>query len=317
MTSSRQEHSDDSSAVTSPAPPSTGATPRSANAELGFVKRQVIRLTERSRVVYIAKVLYLALVRHTDVFLVSFPKSGRTWLRVMLGFALADHVGMKVRYPLRFTKGKPVHPDLPVILARHDDSPQYKAATAVFRDKRVYRRRKVILLVRDPRDVIVSWYLHVTHRMGNEYEGTLSEFVRDPVGSLASMLAFYDAWAAQLTSDHVLLVRYEDIKADPAHELRRVLDFIAIGAIRDDAVRRAIERASFQRLQRAEREGSYKGRALSTATPDDPESFKVRRGKVGGYVDYLSDDDIAYINAAIDASPGARRFGYAGDHAHM
>jgi hypothetical protein len=276
------------------------------------VKRQVIRLTERSKVVYVAKVLYLA--RRTDVFLVSFPKSGRTWLRVMLGFALAGHAGIKVRNPLRFTRGDAVHPDLPTILARHDDSPQYKPASAVFMDKRGYRGRKVILLVRDPRDTIVSWYFHVTHRMGTEYGGTLSEFVRDPVCSLASLLAFYDAWATQQATDEVLVVRYEDMKADPGRELCRVLEFIGVAPVHDKVVQRAVQRASFDRLQRAEREGRYKGRALTTPSPDDPESFKVRRGKVGGYVDYLSDDDIDYMNATIAASPGARQFGYAGDH---
>lgn len=276
---------------------------------LGFARRRAIELAERNRAFYVAKVVYQR--RRTDIFLVSFPKSGRTWLRAMLGFALADHAGIKPRNPIRFTAGKQIHPDLPRILARHDDAPHNKPASAVLTDKRGYRGQRVILLVRDPRDIVVSWYLHVTHRQARQYDGDIGDFVRDPFGSLASLLAFYDAWAAQQATDQVLLVRYEDMQADAAHELRRVLDFVGLERAGDDVVRRAVERASFDRLQKAERTGKYKGRALTTNTAHDAESFKVRRGKVGGYVDYLSDADVGYINAAVAASPGARRFGYA------
>jgi hypothetical protein len=36
----------------------------------------------------------------------------------------------------------------------------------------------------------------------------------------------------------------------------------------------------------------------------------VRRGKVGGFADYLDDDDVRYIEAAVARSPGARHLGY-------
>ena len=32
--------------------------------------------------------------RNTDVYVVSYPKSGRTWLRVMLGKAISDRYGL-------------------------------------------------------------------------------------------------------------------------------------------------------------------------------------------------------------------------------
>jgi hypothetical protein len=42
--------------------------------------------------------------------------------------------------------------------------------------------------------------------------------------------------------------------------------------------------------------------------PRDPESFKVRRGKIGGFADYLSQDDQEYAAAALARLDP--RFGY-------
>ncbi len=273
----------------------------------GPARRAANVAIERIWVLHAAKIRYLA--RRADVFLLSFPKSGRTWLRAMIGYAFADHVGIKTRNPIRFTRPNRIHPDLPRIVTIHDDSPQNKPATAVFRNKSAYRGQKVVLLVRDPRDVIVSWYLHVTHRQGRAYDGTISDFVRDPLGSLASMLAFYDAWVAQKDCD-VLLVRYEDMKTDAGRELRRVVGFCGVTGLDDSTIRLAVERSSFERLQKAERQGQFSGRALATPSVADPEAYKVRRGQVGGYRDYLDAEDVAYLDAAIAASAGARALGY-------
>lgn len=272
------------------------------------VKEIAGRLTVRNRLLYRMRLRYFA--RRCDVFLVSFPKCGRTWLRVMLGRALGEHFGIRAGNPMRFTTAGVRRPGVPRILATHDDSPQMKPAHRVIRDKRGYRNRRVILLVRDPHDVVVSLYFHVTRRRRQPYQGDLSDFVRDPVGSLASLLAFYDAWTADPAGD-VLLVRYEDMHADPGNQLRRVLDFIGVSEVSDATVAAAVDRASFERLQREERAGTASTRALRTHTADDPESYKVRRGKVGGYQDYLHATDIDYVAAAVAGSRGARDLGYA------
>lgn len=53
-------------------------------------------------------------------------------------------------------------------------------------------------------------------------------------------------------------------------------------------------------MRKAELHDSFGHERLRPADPHNPESFKVRRGKVGGYVDYLSSEDIAYVDAYID-----------------
>jgi len=67
-------------------------------------------------------------------------------------------------------------------------------------------------------------------------------------------------------------------------------------------IEETVQRNSFERMQRRERDGSYlryKNR-LKPGDPRDINSYKVRRGKVGGYQDELSDSDIEYCNSVLD-----------------
>jgi hypothetical protein len=62
----------------------------------------------------------------SDVFLISFPKCGRTWLRLMIGRALEKHFNLANADILGLHKLEALHPDIPRILVSHDDGPQWK-----------------------------------------------------------------------------------------------------------------------------------------------------------------------------------------------
>ena len=67
--------------------------------------------------------------------------------------------------------------------------------------------------------------------------------------------------------------------------------------LKDEAeIGRIVEAGSFARLKELEARNAYNDRRLAAASADDPESYKIRRGKIGGFVDYLSKSDIDYIN---------------------
>lgn len=261
-------------------------------------KRSFAALANDHPTLYRAKVRYLA--GKCDVFLVSFPKCGRTWLRVMLGKVVRDHFALGDRSLLRFTDATVDSARVPKILATHDDSPQVKRPEALIRDKSAYRSRPVVLLVRDPRDAVVSLYFHRTRRRRDSYEGTLSDFVREPVGSLETMVAFYNLWAEQRNVPRdLLLVRYEDLHERPSLQLRRVLDFVGLSAVSDETAARAVEFASFDRMQRRERSAVAGSRAVRAPDAADPDSFKARRGLVGGYVQELRTEDVARVDEKV------------------
>jgi hypothetical protein len=252
-----------------------------------------------------------------DAYVVSYPKSGRTWLRVLIGKALCLHRGLDTD-GLLDTPGLTDAAGVPRVDFHHDGSEIRGDLdhTSLPQDKRVYRGKKMVLLARDPRDLLVSSYFEATRRsflFGGkpiEFDGSLSEFVRSPVFGARKVAAFYEGWArSQAVPKDFLLIHYEWLQAAPRRVLRDVLRFLGAGAVRQEHIVEAVAYASFDNMRRLERANAFRDPRLQPGDPREPESYKVRRGIVGGYVDYLSQADVSYIDRelALRGSPFAYR----------
>jgi hypothetical protein len=167
-----------------------------------------------------------------------------------------------------------------------------------FKDK-FYQDKKVIFLIRDIRDTLVSAYFQEAKR-NKIYARDLASFIREDNLGAAKIISFYNLWFRNYQKcQDFLLLRYEDMRQDTKRELRRVLSFLGLKDISDQLVSQAVDYASFSNMKKLEQSQKIKDSALQAANQKDQESFKVRRGKIGGYVDYLSPDDIAYINERV------------------
>jgi hypothetical protein len=238
--------------------------------------------------------------RRADVLLISYPKCGRTWLRMMISRALELHTGARESDPLATDVMRGADdPGLPRIRVSHDGSPHWKTPRAVRRSKRRYRSKKVLFLVRDPRDVVVSMYFERSRRE-RAYSKPLADFLHESRGSLDTIIEYYNVWyRARRVPRDFAIVRYEDMQADAVKELRRVLDFLGLPDVSDTHVRQAVEFGSFENMRALEETGAVRSGRLRPRDAGDVESFKTRRGKVGGYVDYLDAEQVAWIEERI------------------
>ncbi|MBN1868625.1 sulfotransferase domain-containing protein [Candidatus Sumerlaeota bacterium] len=234
--------------------------------------------------------------RRTRTYVLSFPKSGRTWLRLMIGKVMSDAFGLPEQEMLD-TVGYAQRAGIPPFRFSHDGcasvGPQAVRQTE---SKRRYRDKKVLLLVRDPRDTIVSYYFECVHRQ-KAFEGTMSEFVRDATFGIPRIYGFYSEWErARNTPRGFLHLSYEKMHSAPETTLRQALDFLEVPGVGDDLVRRAVEFGEFENMKKLERDGFFGKRAMRPRDESDNETYKVRRGKVGGFVDYLSEEDLRWID---------------------
>ena len=235
------------------------------------------------------------------VFLLSYPKAGRTWLRALVGKALVEHYGLP-EAALLDTSELTRAAGLPIALFDHDHSDLLTGLRwrAIPTDRSVYRGKRVLLLGRDVRDLVVSAYFQAKLRI-HVYDGPISDFVRDERYGIDKILAFYRIWAmARHVPEAFEFIRYEDLHRDPAQILMRALAFMG-AQVSPVAIATAVDYCRFENMRAAEVEDRFKHHALRRGPTDDPESFKVRKGKVGNFAEYLSPEDIAYIDNAVAA----------------
>jgi hypothetical protein len=98
-----------------------------------------------------------------DVAIVSFGKSGRTWLRVMMSRYYQLVFGIPERVLLGFENYHRRNAAIPKIFFTHDN--YIKDYTGDSDTKKAFYDKKVVLMVRNPKDIAVSQYFQWQHRM--------------------------------------------------------------------------------------------------------------------------------------------------------
>jgi Sulfotransferase domain len=232
-----------------------------------------------------------------SAYVLSYPGSGRTWLTLLIGKALVDEFHIEGGNPARITELASLRRGVPRVDVRHDGRPQLRRPEDVERDKSRFASKPVVLLVRDPRDAVISYYFEASKRRGR-FSGSPGEFLRHPVGGLDTLLTYYNVWAE---NRHVpksfCVVRYEDLHADPVAQLERVMSTIG-HPTPAGVLEGAVEYSRFENMRKIEAKG-FARPELDRRDPKDTESFKARKGKVGGHREYLSPEDVDYLNARI------------------
>lgn len=235
--------------------------------------------------------------RSKDVVLASYPKSGSTWLRFMLAALISedpqqvDFLNVQIRVP-----------ELSNTAAHHGVDFDALPDPRLFRSHAPYNPcfPRVVYLLRDPRDVFVSYYHH--QRKFAQYTGSLTDYLRSHRGryNWASHVA---GWLDHADDpDRFLIVRYEMLRADPIAELTRVVRYIGLDAD-EMRIRTAVEISSFENMRRLE---DHKG--LGYVAGGDPTQRFVRRGKANGWRDELNAENQALVEAMCGNT--MRRAGY-------
>ena len=232
-----------------------------------------------------------------DVLVISFPKAGRTWHRVALCkylellFDRPPSQDVDIRKLTRELR-------LPSVSYNHTGA-NFVDAVGPYHYLNVYqelwRRRKIILLIRDPRDMLVSGYFHAVHR-AHSFTGSLSEYIRHPFTGIEKLLAAHQRWARyrRLTSGF-LLQRYERMHDDPIGCISEALEFIGVH-IDVPTIAQAVHFSEFGNMKNLERDGYFNSRAMRSGSAD---GAKVRKGMVGGFREHLAAGDIAFIDTMI------------------
>lgn len=259
-----------------------------------------------------------------DIFLVSYPKSGNTWTRFLLGNLMNPNQSMtfaniEKKVPDIYAESKLRLKKIPrprVIKSHECFDPRY---------------RRVIYIVRDPRDVALSAYHYdrkgrnipdgfpieeyITTRFmkTDEYFGTWGEHAGSwlvnaknifqisrlndgYMGTMGSWGENVMSWlGARGHGREFHLVKYEDLLEDTGREMRRIAEFLRLERVTAEQIASAVERSSAENMRKLEAADAHKWVTTKESRKDIP---FVRSAKSGQWQQALPPACIGEIESA-------------------
>lgn len=233
-----------------------------------------------------------------DIFIVSYSNSGRNWHRVMLGYYLARLTGTPESSALDLDKLCRIA-GLPRTKYTHNaagPAARLPASSRVVASSDQWRSKKVLLLVREPKAVLVSSFHHARFRLGF-FDGSLSDFIRDPRFGIEKVATVYRRWHANRHLASVFdVVSYEGMHACPEGVLRKTIAFMGL-APDETIISEAVIFGRFENMRQYESANFFNSQRLRKRRADDRiEGDKVREGKTDSYKSHLTQEDNAYVD---------------------
>lgn len=239
--------------------------------------------------------------RDDDIFLVSFPRSGNTWVSFMLANIMIEKLGLDVQVNL-FN----IHGFVPDI-HQGQDIPEH---TGFFPFKRIIKShaeftpdyKNIVYVMRDPRSVTVS-YFHFLTKLGF-VDMPIGDFVRNPSVGIEAWVRHVDGWMNRpVPGTRIRMFSYEAFLSDFAGGIRD-LAFLLGFTLSDEQIERISDRTSFAHMKDLEKSTA----SLANLRHDKQFAF-IRQGSENSWENTLSDEDLVHIQAV--AGEWMERYGYA------
>jgi hypothetical protein len=230
-----------------------------------------------------------------DIFIAAYPKSGNTWFQNLI-------TGIYFGVDPELAPDTLIQELVPDV---HFKNYYRRFLTPMFFKTHFLPRpeyKRVVYLVRDGRDVMVSYYYYLV-AIGNT-EVDFMAMVRSGDLFPSRWHEHVQAWQANPYNAEKIIIKYEDLKRDPLTELTRFCEFAGIQR-EQIFLQRIVDQTAFVKMQAKEKEGRMF--RANQAWPQNKSFF--RRGVVGSFRDEMPSDVLEVFLQ--DAGTTLRGLGYA------
>jgi hypothetical protein len=226
---------------------------------------------ELEEVLTAAKLELTADFNPSDIFVAGYPKSGNTWVQYMMA-------GVVFGVDTRLAPDSLIQDLVPDINFMRFYRRYFSSMFFKTHDLPKPNCRKVIYLVRDGRDVMVSYFHHLA-AIGNPPD--FLKLVSTGEGLFPCRWHEHiEAWTANPHDAQMITVSYERLKEDTVTELQRICDFAGLERERS-FLEQVARNSTFENMRKKEKKFGW----LNPIWPRD-KAF-VRRGKVGSFEDEM------------------------------
>ncbi|MFB2918689.1 sulfotransferase domain-containing protein [Aerosakkonema funiforme] len=227
-----------------------------------------------------------------DVFLVSYPKSGNTWLRFLIANALKVHY--KIEREVNFFTVHDIIPSLTFSRNLRNEGPFGRTdLPRIIKSHSGYNPyyQRVIFMVRDPRDVLISYYHYLKSFGAIPNNWTISELIRDRKFGTEAWNQHTKGWyVSNKEGQNIQLFYYEEFIKNPQANLDRLMDILGI-KMTEEELQEAIKLSSKENMRKSEEAHR------STYVIKTQETRFVRKGEAAGGKS-LNEEDKKYVEDA-------------------
>lgn len=258
----------------------------------------------------------------TDIFISPYPKCGTTWMQQIVH-------GLRTGGSMDFTEISAVVPWLEMAYAQgiDIDAPQV-AQPRVFKSHfswhEIPKGGRYICVTRDPKDALVSYYHFMAGWFFEPDSIDIDTFARhffmsglgQGIEADTSYWAHLRSWWEQRHEYSVLLIAFEDMKADLPQVVTQVAGFMGSTlspALRDKVVAQASLPFMQAHRQQFDDHQLHSAIARCHGLPPPQASSKVRSGAVGGYKGELSAEILAELDQVWQTQI-TEKYGFASYH---
>jgi hypothetical protein len=267
-------------------------------------------------------------LRESDIFVASYPKSGTTWMQHIVHVLATDgesplpHVSDACPF---YDVDRTWNADVPdAVLADEVQARHARLGRRIFNTHlrwemmpKSHPDARYIYMVRRPADACVSFFHHLTHQAADDggFTGTFDQFVDEWTGGrglFGSWSAHLKSWLGQdgqgaaAADPRVLVISYEELRADLRTQIRRVNEHcrFRLSIERLDAL---LPRFTFEWMR--EHEAQFNPRSVSwvpapaaafegSSVVPEAEFHFIRAGRVGdGQAAFMSAERKAAMSA--------------------
>jgi hypothetical protein len=228
--------------------------------------------------------------RPGDVYIATYPKSGTTWMQMILvqlasgGRAEFDHILQRSPYLEELIR-----------LERVDHlerlpSPRLIKTHLPYEELRPPGDARIILVTRDARDTLVSCYHHaeLAARFRSPFDRFMDAMLRGR-GPFQDWFAYMRSWLPRRRDANVLWVRYEDLRADLEGQVRRIAAFTGI-PLEEERLGDILHKCGFAYMRQHDAKFDFR----TGLYEESPGGF-IRQGGTGGGSPLIRDEHAAEL----------------------
>ncbi|CAF0738590.1 unnamed protein product [Brachionus calyciflorus] len=238
-------------------------------------------------------------IRNSDIWIVSFPKSGTTWVQELV-YLIENECDFKKAQQDSIENRSPFF-DYPSPGLKHIDNIKSRRIIKThlpisFLPDNIENESKVIYIVRNPKDVTVSYFHFTNLSTQAQFTGSFYDFAKLFIDGKVPYGPWWKHVDEYVSRKNVHVISYEDLHTRPYEVIKNLSEYLG-KSLSDEKIKSIIEWCSFDNMKNNPSVNYewYKELGLYKKSGNF-----FRKGKIGDWLNHFAMEDSKQIDEIVE-----------------